>query len=272
VVISKPFSVYDKSEVDDKFNLNRTGSRAITNDFNVPLGDSRVFSGIEVSDTATLSVDGDLIDIDIDTSGNPAHIDTGKDILTKLKAVDGAGSGLDADTVDGVQGASLALTANVVSKSFITQYYQAISSANGDVEVGGSGVFTLAITTKKANSPIRIHARHFGESSNAQDLVFNIHRNGVRINTNGDNSLFRGLSMPCQTYGSAADDNSTPEIMEVTTIDNPNVAAGTTITYTLVMARSSTAVLGTYTNRCFANTGSVNYEDGTSEMIVEELL
>jgi len=192
-------------------------------------------------------------------------------LLAEMKAVDGAGSGLDADLLDGLNSSSFALVSNVVHKSFIAQYYQALSSANGDTEVGGAGVFTLQITTKRPNSRIKIYARHFGEQINAMNVVFNVKRNGARINTGGDNSLWRGLSMPCQTYP-AADNTSTPEIMELTTIDTPNVTAGTTLTYMLVMARSDTPVLGTYTNRTFNNTGAVNYETGTSELIIEEML
>ena len=37
-------------------------------------------------------------------AGSP---DTAAQVLTKIKTVDGSGSGLDADTVDGIQGASL---------------------------------------------------------------------------------------------------------------------------------------------------------------------
>ena len=240
---NRPYDVYDKAET-----VSKAGVETIT-------GQKTFTAPVKVAD-ATLADEA---------------LSKGQ-LLTEMKAVDGSGSGLDADLLDGKDSAEFALSSNIVSKNFTTQYLQSISSANGDIEVGGAGVFTLSIIPKNNNSKFKIYARHFGESINAQDLVFNVKRNGVRINVNGDNSLWRGLSMPCQTYGAGANDSSTPEIMELTTIDTPNVVAGTTLTYTLVMARSSTVVYNTYTNRCFAGTGAINVETGTSEFIIEEIL
>lgn len=49
---------------------------------------------------------------------------TANDVLTKVKTVDGAGSGLDADTIDGIQGADIYHTGNPPPSS---------ASSNGEV-------------------------------------------------------------------------------------------------------------------------------------------
>ena len=102
---------------------------------------------------ASLStVDGPGSGLDADTVDGltPAEIaalggstDTAAQVLTKLLTVDGDGSGLDADTVDGMQAASFAATADVPTNSEISTIADARALAR----------FTATEKTKLANDP-----------------------------------------------------------------------------------------------------------------------
>ena len=151
----------------------------------------------------------------------------------------------------------------VVNKVISTQGSQTIGAT--DTQIGTGTDFDLSITPKGAGSKFVVSARWFGEVSVAWDVVFNIQRNGVRINTDGATASNRlGLSMATLTY-QTADDSSTPEVMHVQTVDSTGSTIGTTITYTLVAAASAGRTM--WTNRTFGGAG----EYGVSELMIMEV-
>ena len=94
----------------------------------------------------------------------------------------------------------------------------------------------------------------------------NIHRDGVRINAPGTLN-YQGLSSPVLTYFSS-DNNSTPDILNFSTLDTTGSTAGTPITFRLVMAGDGTYTV--WTNRCFATPAS-SYETFSTEIIITEI-
>ena len=149
----------------------------------------------------------------------------------------------------------------VVNKVISTQGSQTIATT--DTQIGTGTDFDISITPKGNGSKFIVTARWFGETEVAWDVVFNIHKDGVRINTGGSTSNRLGLSMATQTY--VVDNNSTtPEIMHIQTVDSTASTVDTPITYTLVAAASGSRTM--WTNRTF-----VGVEYGISELIVMEI-
>ena len=149
----------------------------------------------------------------------------------------------------------------VVNKTISTQGSQTIGTT--DTQIGTGTDFDISITPKGNGSKFIVTARWFGEVQTAWNLVFNIHRDGVRINVGGSTSNRLGLSMATQTY--VVDNNSTtPEIMHIQTVDSTASTVDTPITYTLVAAASGSRTM--WTNRTF-----VGVEYGISELIVMEI-
>ena len=126
----------------------------------------------------------------------------------------------------------------------------------------------LSITPVKSGSKFRIDVRLCGETASAWDTVFNLRRGADRINTTS-NGLYHGLSMMTQTYGGAANDSSTLEVLTLATIDSTGSTAGTPITYTLIASSNSNKTL--WINRCFAGAPASSYESGISEIIITEI-
>jgi len=163
--------------------------------------------------------------------------------------------------------AGVGKTLQVVSKLVTAQYVQALA-ANVETEVAGAGVFTLQITPKGNGSKFKIYVRHFGEIATSWDCVYNVHRDGIRINAQSGDT-WSGLGMGAQTYGAAVDNNSTPEIMQLTTLDVSGSTTGTVITYKVMVTQNVATTQ--YTNRCLGSTGAVGGETGSSEIIIEEI-
>ena len=151
----------------------------------------------------------------------------------------------------------------VVNKVISTQGSQTIATT--DTQIGTGTDFDLSITPKGNGSKFIVSARWFGELAGAHDMVFNIQRGGVRINTDGATALKTfGLSVPTLTYF-AADDSSTPEVMHVQTVDSTGSTIGTAITYTLVASGGIARIM--WTNRCF----TTPHETGISELTIMEV-
>lgn len=182
------------------------------------------------------------------------------DIL--LSPEDGTGS----QTVN-IPRAGVGKVLQVVSKLATTQYTQALT-ALVETELAGAGVFTLSITPKGDNSKFKIYVRHFGEVVASQDEVYNINRDGVRINAQSGDT-WSGISMGAQTYGGGINDDSTPEIMQLTTLDTAGSTTGTIIEYKVMVTHASSQTQ--YTNRTVGSTGANAYETGSSEIIIEEI-
>lgn len=143
-----------------------------------------------------------------------------------------------------------------------TVYYTQTSftTTTSDQVVPG---LTLDITPKLSGSKFLIFVRIFVEVDGAWDVVFNVQRNGSRINTESGN-YWDGLTMPTQTYGAATNNDSTPEMVDICTLDITGSTAGQTITYRAVSSAGSSRTC--MINRCFGSD-----ECGTSELIIMEI-
>ena len=152
----------------------------------------------------------------------------------------------------------------VVNKVISTQGSQSVGTT--DTQVGTGTDFDLSITPKGAGSKFVVSARWFGEVASAWNVLFNIQRDGVRINADGATASNKlGLSMPTQTYGGAVDDATTPEIMNLQTVDSTGSTIATAITYTLVAVSTLSPTI--WTNRTFGGAG----EYGVSELMIMEV-
>jgi len=171
-------------------------------------------------------------------------------------------STLRVDTIANTAGVTNQRVIQMVNLVYSTQ--SSLTVATTDTAITG---MNLSITPVKSGSKFRIDARLFGECSAAQDMPFNIHRDGVRIN-NISIDKSQGLSMMTQTYGGGGNNDSTPEILTLATIDSTGSTAGTPITYTLVAAGMTPATL--WINRCFVVPGT-SHETGISELIITEI-
>jgi len=147
----------------------------------------------------------------------------------------------------------------VVSTLTSAQTSQSITTT--DTQLGG---LTHTITPKGNNSKFLVTVRWFGEVGSGWETYFNIHQDGVRVNSAGGISI--GLYMPTLTYQN--DNSSTPEMANFSTLVNTSSTIGTPITYTAVVGGISTRTL--WNNRTFS-TPTSNFESGTSEIIIMEV-
>lgn len=153
----------------------------------------------------------------------------------------------------------------VVNKTISTQGSQTL--ATSDTQIGSGTDFDISITPKGNGSKFFVSARWFGEVDTGWNVVFNVQRDGVRINADGATALNKlGLSVASVSYAVTTDNNSTPEIMHIQTVDSTGSTVGTDITYTLVAAASGSGKT-MWTNRMFG----AAYEFGVSELIVMEI-
>jgi hypothetical protein len=151
----------------------------------------------------------------------------------------------------------------VVNVLTTAQGSQSLAAVTETVVTG----LTLSITPKGANSKFLVQARAFGESDAAQDNVYNILMNGVRVNIGGSTQAFAGLSMATQTYANG-DNNSTPEILTLSTLVSTSSVVGTPITFALAVTAYAAKTL--FNNRCFGAPGP-GVEVGSSELIITEI-
>lgn len=147
--------------------------------------------------------------------------------------------------------------------SMLYQSYNSVTINNSWVDVPN---MLLSITPTSVNSKIKIDVRWFGEVPSAWDDVFGITRNGTIINLPiGTSNRNAALGMPVQTY-IADDNNSTPELCFISTIDTP--ATTSPVTYRLVARANTTRTL--WTGRVIGTTTTSNYEQGSCEIILTE--
>jgi hypothetical protein len=166
-------------------------------------------------------------------------------------------------------GSAVLTTSSTVGK--VLQVVNLLYSTQSSITIGTTDTaitgMNLNITPLGAGSKFRIDVRLFGEMSSPWQAVFNIHRDGARINTTS-NLNYHGLSMMAQSYPAAVNDNTTPEILNLTTIDSTGSTVGTTLTYTLVSSGDVDKTL--WINRCFSSP-AVSAETGVSEIIITEI-
>ena len=125
---------------------------------------------------------------------------------------------------------------------------------------------THTITPVASGSNFIVKIRWFGEASNNESTVAHIYRDASRLNEPNTNS-WHGLSLNGLS-GNYSDNDSTPCVMYVESLDKTGSTAGTAITYTLKYSAYSGTL---WTNRTFFNSGAIHYETGTSEIIIMEI-
>jgi len=117
------------------------------------------------------------------------------------------------------------------------------------------------ITPIGSGSKFLIQVRWAGETDHPWGQVWNILRDGTRVNVG---SGYRGLAVPTSTYGN--DYASTPEMVNITTLDTTGSTAGTAIVFKLVAV--ATGSYSTWTNRTLNGGGE---EQFSSEIIITEI-
>lgn len=185
------------------------------------------------------------------------------------------GSGIQAQSLTNVPGSVFASAAAtsvypsgtpVQMVSTLAQWYNSLTLNSNWQNIPN---MSLSITPKTTTSKLKIEARWFGEVSSAWDVTFGISRGGTVINLpTAEGGRYGCVGMPCQSYVHD-DNNSTPELSFISTIDSPNTT--NTVTYTMVARcpNGQTLVSGKV-----YDTGVVgsNYEQGSLEMIITEYL
>jgi len=127
----------------------------------------------------------------------------------------------------------------------------------------------LSITPKGNNSLFFITIRWFGEiGTAAYDTTFNILRNGsAKVNMSNASSNHGLYTIPYYTQNDA----STPECINFGAVDKAAASTtGTPITYNLVVTANANAKT-LWQNRCFSALTGVNYEIGSSEIVIMEV-
>tara|TARA_R110001606_G_scaffold260139_1_gene407871 strand:- start:822 stop:1490 length:669 start_codon:yes stop_codon:yes gene_type:complete len=188
--------------------------------------------------------------------------DSAGSLLDTTSTLDATKLSGDLPAIDGGALTGVGKVLQVVNLVYSTQ--SSMTIGNTDTAITG---MNLSITPVGAGSRFRIDARLFGENGDSWNTVYNIHRDGARVNTTSSLN-YHGLSVATQSYPVASDNNSTPDIMHLSTVDSTGSAVGTSITYTLVGSHSTSVTQ--WINRCFG-TPTSGYETGISEIIITEI-
>ena len=127
---------------------------------------------------------------------------------------------------------------------------------------------TKSITPLAANSKFLVNIRWFGEAATAWNIIFNIHMDGTRVNTNGGTAFYTGLATLASAYHSD-DNDSTPNSANFSTLVTTSAPAGTALVFKLVASSGTGYTI--WTNRVFGSAGASGYENFTSEIIITEI-
>jgi len=181
-----------------------------------------------------------------------------------LETVSGSGTIALTNQLSGMTSASVP-SGSVLQ---VVSYYTAakVSQTIGTTDTIVNSM-TKAITPLGANSKFLVQVRWFGEINISRNRVFNIHMDGARVNSQSNN-YWSGLSMGSLTHDSDAG-GSTPEMVNLSTLVTTSSSVGTAITFSFVTSTYANNVI--WSNRCFSNSGSAQYENGTSELIITEI-
>ncbi len=163
--------------------------------------------------------------------------------------------------VDNFDSANVGKVLQVVSLLSTTQGSQTITSTDSQI-----GLLSKTITPKGASSKFLVVARWFGEISAAWDTVINVQMDGTRVNDGGAGGMY-GLSMPVVSYGHVNNDDTTPEMINFSTLVSTSSVIGTDIVFKIVAQAQPPANRTLWNNRCF----NTSHERGTSEIIITEI-
>jgi hypothetical protein len=104
-------------------------------------------SGLAVTDGGFIVGNGTNFVLETGATAQASLGYTASDVLTKLLTVDGAGSGLDADTLDGVQGSAVATLAGA-------QTFTGAKDFTGGLQLNGVNVVNLSATQTLTNKTL----------------------------------------------------------------------------------------------------------------------
>ena len=180
-----------------------------------------------------------------------------------LETVSGSGTIALTNQLSGMTSASMPSGSVLQVVSYFTAAKVSQTIGTTDTIVNS---MTKAITPLGANSKFLVQVRWFGEINIVRNRVFNIHMDGARVNSQSNN-FWSGLSMGSLTYHNS--NGSSPEMVHLSTLVTTSSAVGTDITFSFVTSTYANNVI--WSNRCFSNVGSSQYEDGTSELIITEI-
>ena len=178
-----------------------------------------------------------------------------------------------ASTLD-ISGKTVTLPSNVggITTGKVLQVVSSRFTGQGSISTDSTAratnpSITKSITPVGTGSNFLIKIRWMGEATNNESTVAHIERSGLGLLNQANNSSYHGISYSAVT-GNHTDNDSTPNIMYVETLDETGSTAGTSITYTLQFTANSGTL---WTNRCFGNSGATHYETGVSEIIITEI-
>jgi len=157
------------------------------------------------------------------------------------------------------------ITAQSISKVISAESYMVIDSAV-DTNIGSVGDFSLVITPKFNNSRFLVDILWNGEVSIPWNTMFNVMRDGARINLPGKSGVGRGIGVTTDPYHN--DFSSTIGRCHIVTLDTIGSTVGVPITYQLTGIGWS--AIGCYTNRTATNVATNEYEHATSHMRITE--
>ena len=134
---------------------------------------------------------------------------------------------------------------------------------------------SVTITPTTSSSKFLIFARMFGEWSagSAADVGVNIYRTGGGGNTNvnsGATAGSRSTIMQAIGIGYFDENQSTPEHNTLFALDSPSTTSN--VTYQIGIKNSHPSAGYTwYYNRTATHTNAINYEVGSTEIVVQEI-
>jgi len=173
---------------------------------------------------------------------------------TKIDGID------EFDTIGGSD-----ICAQTISMQTSIQGVQTITS-QVDTVIGSIGEFSMIITPKFTGSRFLIEALWQGEVAIGWNVVFNVRRDGARINVNSNNH-WEGLSSLGSSYA-YQNDASTIDSININTLDTIGSSVGVPITFDIVAVSNVARTM--WTNRCFAGVSNTSWETGVSFMRVTE--
>ena len=184
--------------------------------------------------------------------------------ITSANIADGAITNADISSSAAIDGTKISGSFGKVLQvvHFSTLSQGSVALAITDTDLSPSIVDT--ITPLGTDSSFLIQARWAGETTTSWSQVWNILRDGVRVNAA---TGYVGLAAPTITYYSS-DNASTSEMVNITTLDTSlGSVIGTPIVFKLV-GRAISGTSTTWTNRTF-NGGTE--EQFSSEIIITEI-
>ncbi len=202
-------------------------------------------AALAVTDSGFIVGDGTTFVLETGATAQTSLGYTAADVLTKLLTVDGAGSLLDADTLDGVQGSAYATLAgaNTFTARQIVDRTAAAGAGNLTIRGAGTGFVRSSLTLETADTTRGAGVYIWDDTSDVEFFF------GLRFNhVSGDAlSILRRTSVTSGSTDSATADPATAtEIARFASTGMvARVLAGTETTGTLTVASANRTIQAT---------------------------